>query len=238
MKTKFDQLHRELNQDIQQVSSRVDTIELKVDQLSQNDWFSPDRTLVVSRLNTDTSRSEFDQAQALVKDGLGLDTPVVRIKRMAGRNGRPGLLKVELPSVNEKIEALRRKQNLRSRARYEHVYIRSSQTHDERVAQGNIRTLLDSLPDLRGRYRFAGNGRLVEKTERVVNGRPPDNQQAADRTMMHQSTHGSVPRSTPGQNINLPIDPMMINHSGPAAPLQHIVPELGGFYLPFRGQKV
>ena len=94
MKTKFDQLHRELNQDIQQVSSRVDTIELKVDQLSQNDWFSPDRTLVVSRLNIDTSRSEIDQAQALVKDGLGLDTPVVRVKRMSGRIGRPGLLKV------------------------------------------------------------------------------------------------------------------------------------------------
>ena len=128
MKTKFDQLHRELNRDIQQVSSRVDTIELKVDMFSQNYWFSHDRMLVVSRLNIDTSRSEIDQAQALVRDGLGLDTPVVRAKRMAGRNGRPGLLKVELPSVDEKIEALRRKQNLRPRARYEHVYVRSFQT--------------------------------------------------------------------------------------------------------------
>ena len=80
--------------------------------------------------------------------------------------------------------------------------------HNKKVAQGNIRTLLDFLPDLRGRYRFAGNGHLVEKTERVVTGRPPDNQQAADRTMMNQSNHGSVHRSTPGQNLNLPIDPI------------------------------
>ena len=172
MDAKMDTLRRDVSHEVSRLTTRVERMETKVQDIVDDDNFNPARTLVVTRLNTDSDKSPLDQAQALMHDGLGLDTPVVRAKRLQGRNGKPGILKAELPSTDHKVEALRRKQNLMGNRRYSNVYVRSSQTHEERVMQTNMRLVLDAIPELSGRYRFAGNGRLVEKTVRNRDGGP------------------------------------------------------------------
>ena len=56
-----------------------------------------------------TAKSPQDQAQELLLDGLDLDTPVVRGKRLQGRNDKPGFMKAELPSPEHMVKALWRK---------------------------------------------------------------------------------------------------------------------------------
>jgi hypothetical protein len=167
MDTKLNQLRQDMNQDIERVVTRMDQVENNIQDIKDEDHFNPTRTLVVTRLSEERGKSVQDQAQELIRDGLGLDMPVVRAKRLQGRNGRSGLVKAELPSQDHKIQALRRKHNLKANIRYEQVYIRSSQSHEERVAQSNLRLVIDAIPDLRVKYRLAGNGRLVEKSQEV-----------------------------------------------------------------------
>ena len=162
--SKMEQIRTDINQDMARVATRMDHVESQIKDIVDDDHFNPSRTLVVTRLREEHGKSAQDQAQELLRDGLGLDTPVVRAKRLQSRNDKPGLMKAELPSLEHKVQALRRKQNLKANVRYEQVYIRSSQSHEERVSQNNIRTILDAIPDLRGKYRFAGNGRLVDRT--------------------------------------------------------------------------
>ena len=180
MDAKLDILRRDVSHEVSRLTTRVERMESKVQDIVDDDNFNPARTLVVTRLNTESDKSPLDQAQALLHDGLGLDTPVVRAKRLQGRNGKPGILKAELPSQDHKVEALRRKQNLVGDRRYSNVYVRSSQTHEERVMQTNMRLVLDAIPELSGRYRFAGNGRLVEKTVRNRDGGPNGETQRAN----------------------------------------------------------
>ena len=161
---RINEMDTSFSRDISVINTRIDNVESQVQDMVAGDNYNPDRTLVVTKLNEEPGSTVFDQAQALVRDGLGLATQVVRAKRLQGRNGNPGIVKVELPSLEKKVEALRRKPNLQSQRRYERVYVRSSQSHEERVAQSNLKVIVDAIPELRGRYRFAGNGRIVDKT--------------------------------------------------------------------------
>ena len=65
-------------------------------------------------------------------------------------------------SKREKIELLRAKTTLSRKPDYSRVYIRSSQTHEERLIRLNTQALLNLIPN-GSKYRIAGSGRLVEK---------------------------------------------------------------------------
>ena len=219
----MDTLRRDVSQEVSRLTTRVEHMESKVQDIVDDDNCNPSRTLVVTRLNTESDKSPLDQAQALLQDGLGLDTAVVRAKRLQGRNGKPGILKAELPSQDHKVEALRRKQNLMGNRRYNNVYVRSSQTHEERVMQTNMRLVLDAVPELRGRYRFAGNGRLVEKTFNNRDGRqdgvaqranpvpvplePPPPTYNPDAPRYHSPVHGYAASQTPLPPHNMDFPP-------------------------------
>ena len=108
-----------MNQDIERVVTRMNQVENNIQDIKDEDHFNPTRTLVVARLSEERGKSVQDQAQELIHAGLGLDMPVVRAKHLQGRNGRSGLVKAELPSQDHKIQALRRKHNLKANIRYE-----------------------------------------------------------------------------------------------------------------------
>ena len=56
-----------------------------------------------------TAKSPQDQAQELLLDGLDLDTPVARGKRLQDRKDKPGFMKAELPSLEHMVKVLWRK---------------------------------------------------------------------------------------------------------------------------------
>ena len=76
------------------------------------------------------------------------------------REGRAGIIKIELPDKSTKINLLRNKKKLNDDTRYARVFIRGSQTHTERLLQLNTMTLLKEI-GAEDRFRVTGNGRLV-----------------------------------------------------------------------------
>ena len=82
--------------------------------------------------------------------------------------GEPGLVKTKLPTVNDKVTALRAKRNLLDTG-YRRVYIRSSQSHSDRIMQQSLQTILSDIPNGE-RYRVTGHGKIVKKDNPVEMG--------------------------------------------------------------------
>ena len=100
-------------------------------------------------------------AEDLVKSGTDTrNVNVVRAKRLPTRNNKPGLVKIEFRSLEEKISVLRNKQNLKNHNFYNRGFIRSSKTHAERLQEAYLNVLLQDMPYC-NQFRLAGNGRLV-----------------------------------------------------------------------------
>ena len=100
-----------------------------------NKPFDPETTVVVTNL-ADDGRSADIQSKDLLQEGLGIrDIPIVRSKRLGGRDQKPGIIKIEFSSLHDKIRVLRGKSNLVSKPSYKGVYIKSSNPHTERVAE-------------------------------------------------------------------------------------------------------
>ena len=127
--------------------------------------FSPEVTVVAFGIVQHHGEDTKKVAEQLIQDGMGLhDLPIVRAIRLGSRDSKPGLLKIELPSKDDKIKVLQNKSALQKVSGYSRVYIRSSQTHAERLIQLNFKTILNEMPN-GGEYRVTGNGRLVRKQQ-------------------------------------------------------------------------
>ncbi len=98
---------------------------------------------------------------------------VVRAKRLGGRGGKPGIVKIQFGSLNEKIGVLKSKRNLKNAREFRRTYLCTSKSHIERLVDLNFRAILKELPGGHG-YRITGSGRLVKKddTERRNPGSP------------------------------------------------------------------
>lgn len=97
-----------------------------------------------------------------MKDGLGLDVTVADSYRTPFKNNKPGIVKIQFTCLGDKIAALRAKRKLTENDQYKRVYIRSSQSHTERLLHLNTQILLKEC-GAEGRYRLTGSGRLVPK---------------------------------------------------------------------------
>jgi molecular chaperone GrpE (heat shock protein) len=124
--------------------------------------FHPDNTVVVTGIRYSQGEDIVQKAKSLIIDGLNLDVDVVNAARTPFREGKPGIVKIEFNSKAEKITVLRAKKTLANSEHYQRVYIRSSQTHTERLLQLNTKTILKEL-GAEEKYRLTGSGRLVLK---------------------------------------------------------------------------
>lgn len=103
------------------------------------------------------------KATQLIQEGMGLrEAKVVRAMRTPHRNGKPGIVKIEMEDVQAKIQILRAKAKLQDYKVLGNVFIRGSQTHVERLIDLNFKTLLGEIPGGR-KYRVTGSGRVVLK---------------------------------------------------------------------------
>ena len=137
--------------------------------VKQQDDFPVETTLVCSGLKETAHEDIHDKAQELIECGLGLvNVQVERSVRLQSRNDKPGLVKIKLPTVNDKVTALRAKRNLLDTG-YRRVYIRSSQSHSDRIMQQNLQTILSEIHNGES-YRVTGHGKIVKKDNPVEMG--------------------------------------------------------------------
>ena len=89
---------------------------------------------------------------------------LVNTLRTPRRNGKNGILKIELRTMADKIMLLKNKTRLKQTHGFERVFVRSSKTHLERLMDLNFRTVLAEIPQGNS-YEITGNGRLVKQNE-------------------------------------------------------------------------
>ena len=149
----------ELRAEVTQLKSRVVTVETK----TGSEPFAPDVTIVASGLRYSEGEDILAKAKELITSGVQVSAEVVNAERTQARDGRPGIVKIEFPDVDTKVQVLRAKLNLSNDNRYKRVYLRSAQSHAERVLHNNTMALLKEIGADR-KYRVAGSGRLVPRT--------------------------------------------------------------------------
>ena len=169
--TEVHQIQTQLNMDIGQLTTRCEGLEARLDRLEQKFHYDIDTTIVAQYVpvGNDEDVNLLRHAEKLVQEGTGtVDARVVRAKRLNSKNNKPGIMKIEMASLDEKIAVLRNKRKLKDHPAYNMVYIRSSKSHEQRLLEANVADLLYMLPD-GDQYRIAGNGRIVHVEEQTVN---------------------------------------------------------------------
>ena len=166
---KFNQLNDRIDLEIGHMVARIDSVDqrmLKLESQTKNkgrEPFDPEVTVVVFGLNETKEENIQSVAEKLIRDGLGLfDIIVVRAVRLGSRDGRPGVVKIEFCSPEEKIGVLKSKLRLSGSKEYPRVYIKQSHSHVERVLERNMKTILAELPK-GNEYRITSHGIVVKK---------------------------------------------------------------------------
>ena len=77
---------------------------------------------------------------------------------------RPGIVKAEFSSVEQKISVLRAKSSLKRCPDYTKVFIRTSKSHAERVQELNMKKMLDIIPGGKD-FMVSSSGKLVSREE-------------------------------------------------------------------------
>ena len=137
----------------------------------ERDPYDPEVTIVANGIRPSADEDVVAKAQEIIRDGLQMnDATVVRATRLIARGTKHGLVKIEFPDLQTKIDALRRKQQLQDYNRHGRIYIRGAQTHVEHLIDSNFKTLLNELQNGRN-YRITGNGKVIRRDAN----RPPPN---------------------------------------------------------------
>ena len=187
-----------------EVKTMTAMIESIGDQKKACQEYDPEVTVVATNIPVVANENIMDVANHLIENGLKLPTLApVRAMRMKSRNRYPGLVKIELPTVNDKVTVLRSKKKLADTREYKTVYLRTSESHSQRLAGYNFRKLLQQIPG-GNNFRVAANGRITPK----VNPNPHLNQ-GIDPGFNSRSAYirpGVPPNSTPNiSGIGTPV---------------------------------
>ena len=158
-------VRNEVFQEIAQVTSRLEALETSLPR--QHEPFAPDVSVIIANMPmlapNETQTQLLQKVNDVVANGLSLPgIEVVAVTRRAGRGRSPGLVIVELASLDDKKTVLRAKMNLRTNDAYKNLYVRSAEGHTDRLIRLNFQTLLDHLHLTRS-FRLTGSGRLVPR---------------------------------------------------------------------------
>ena len=151
------------------MDNRVQALEFKAAAPRPREPYNIDDTLVVTGVPYSPGEDVQAKMKVLIQTHLKLsDVTIARAKRTPWRNNRPGIVKVQLGNLDEKIRVLRAKATLKTApdipSSYRKVYIRASKSHEQRLMELNLREMMRYLP-CEEEYRFTGSGRLVRKND-------------------------------------------------------------------------
>lgn len=163
---------------------RIDDLEAEMNSLrdengqgisADNSVNNSDITVIATNVPVSHDRSLLDTAKALISalgDDVSRRSRVTDVKRCPDRNmGKPPLLKIAFETVEQKVDILRAKKNLKNSREFKNVYLRSSKSHTERILELNAKTLLSELPN-GNQFRVTANGRIVKKDNSNTDGNP------------------------------------------------------------------
>lgn len=98
-------------------------------------------------------------------DQVSNNVLVTAVKRLPSRiPNRPGLVKISLQNIDEKVLILRNKWKLKDSENFKRVFLKSSKSHAERLIELNTRAILRHLPGGND-YRIDANGRIRPRTQ-------------------------------------------------------------------------
>ena len=135
----------------------------------ENVDFDPPKTLVFTNLikaGDDISDKDVpDRVRQLFRESdlADVEPKITNVKRQGARNGRAGIVKVELDSEQSRVGVLRNKGKIKSA--FEDVKVRGSQSHVERVLHKNMWTLLNLIPALKDQVYVSANGLIRYKNK-------------------------------------------------------------------------
>lgn len=199
--TKIDTLREDMYLELANLDKKVLKIEERMETLEKQsearlreiearqpvEEYPVETSVILINFRENASEDIDAKCTQLIQEDLGLrDIKPVRSIRLQSRNDKPGIVKVQLKTKADKINVLRNKEQLKSSRHHKRVFIRSAQSHEERLMRINMQTLLDELPGGGSQYRFTGSGRLVKKDQ--DNAKWPGSQQNRTTTS-HGSTH-------------------------------------------------
>jgi hypothetical protein len=170
MTKEFSEMKDHVDLEVGKLQRKIELLEVRVGSIEERDYvnrsnpFETEHTVVAINLKEEPGENIEEVVADLFNEGLGIrDIEPVQLLRLKGRDGKPGIVKIELPRKEDKIHVLRAKTKLKDSNEFKRVYLRSSMTHAERLIQYNFREILNELPN-GSNYRIAGNGRIIKKT--------------------------------------------------------------------------
>ena len=134
---------------------------------NSNPLNNPEVTIIATNVELKHDEDILETARDLVSQ-LSESVTVTAAAPLRSRvQGKPGLVKISLSTVEEKVMILREKRKLKEVGRYRNVFLRGSKSHTERLIELNARTLM-SEKYLVHLYRVSSNGRSVKKIPNIA----------------------------------------------------------------------
>ncbi len=147
------------------LTRRLYDFEVRLSRIEVKFHFDTEVTIVAQGVPYDPLENPQRVAEDLIRQGLDIvDIPVVRAKCLDSRQaGKPGIMKIEVKTLDQKIKLLKNKTSLNNpQNKYKNVYICSSKSHVEMLLELNTYTLLQEIPT-GWQFRRTANGWLVKK---------------------------------------------------------------------------
>ena len=182
---RMKELKEEIYSDMGVITKRLESVELSVKKAMEEgnipilpsasetnhkcgckEPFDPTRTVVIMGIKETPGEDLQAIVDGLILNGLKITniTPTA-VLRTKSRNGKSGIIKAEFESLENKLTILRAKLKLKEHRSYHYVYMRSSKSHVERLAELNTKTLLAEL-NKEDEFTFTGSGRLVKRNQK------------------------------------------------------------------------
>ena len=97
--------------------------------------------------NLPYGQKDVEDANELLRDGLGLDIEVLDVHRAPSVSNNAGVLTIELSSPHDKEQVMKHKRKLRFTEKYYDVYIDSTNTHIQRRIEEKFKILMNYIHD-------------------------------------------------------------------------------------------
>ncbi len=127
--------------------------------------FDPDRSVVVYGLGIKKDHTLDTTVQWLLETVLQVTVKPRHYEQTDSRNGKPGVIKIELANAFDKIAVLRAKRKCDEVEEAKDVRISSCDSHDARVSKINTRFILSRLPNAKD-YMVTSHGVIRPKAKK------------------------------------------------------------------------
>ena len=141
---------RKYSDELELLKGRMENMETRLGSLAgasaATKSFDVNSSVIVLNLVQHDKEDVAALCQDLFRDVLGTNATVVKAERTRRRTDKPALIKCQLSNLEEKIEVLRCKKKVRETDDHKNVLIARMKTHEERLIEGNFKSILKDLP--------------------------------------------------------------------------------------------